>query len=203
MQTILDDPIMSVKPLFHLDPAAVKDLELALSPPRLATYVQAGEVALRNALDRELGSTYGPSWYDQAAHVLPPQASPRIADARTELQRGGYPLNTPRLVAELTFGFWVSLVSRSADALWRACLHRAFRHARVRRDEVHRHLDHLRRLRNRIAHHEPIFGRHLAADHDSLLRVVGWICPTTRDWIAHHSRVPPLLALRPAECARF
>ncbi|WP_216644572.1 hypothetical protein [Candidatus Thiodictyon syntrophicum] len=36
-----------------------------------------------------------------------------------------------------------------------------------------------RTLRNRIAHHEPIFTRHLEADYRSLVNVTGWICPTT------------------------
>jgi hypothetical protein len=46
---------------------------------------------------------------------------------------------------------------------------------------VQRLLDYLRTFRNRIAHHEPIFGRHLAADYTSILEVAGWICPDTRD----------------------
>ena len=46
---------------------------------------------------------------------------------------------------------------------------------------VQRPLDYLRTFRNRIAHHEPIFGRHLAADYTSILEVAGWICPDTRD----------------------
>ena len=78
--------------------------------------------------------------------------------------------------------------------LWRPCLHRAFRHARLRRAEAHRPLDYLRTFRNRIAHHEPIFTRHLEADYGSLLTVTGWICPRTREWIEHHSRVGALLS---------
>ena len=54
----------------------------------------------------------------------------------------------------------------------------------------------LRLFRNRIAHHEPIFGRHLAADHASILLVAGWLEPDVRRWIADHSRVPGTLARR-------
>lgn len=42
-------------------------------------------------------------------------------------------------------------------------------------------------------HHEPMFTRHLQVDYHSILTLAGWICPKTRDWIAHHSRVESLL----------
>ncbi|WP_420612529.1 hypothetical protein [Candidatus Spongiisocius sp.] len=35
-------------------------------------------------------------------------------------------------------------------------------------------------LRNRIAHHEPIYRRNLARDYRQLLEVVGWICSDSR-----------------------
>jgi hypothetical protein len=49
-------------------------------------------------------------------------------------------------------------------------------------------------LRNRIAHHEPIHNRPLGELHAVALTTAGWICPTTRGWIAARSRVPALLA---------
>jgi hypothetical protein len=66
----------------------------------------------------------------------------------------------------------------------------------LRRAEAHKPLDYLRTLRNRIAHHEPIFTRHLAADFRSILEVSGWICTKTADWIRHHSRVEEILACK-------
>ena len=73
--------------------------------------------------------------------------------------------------------------------LWRPCLHLAFPHTRASRAQVHQPLDYLCTFRNRLAHHEPVFARHLEADYASILTVTGWICPKTRDWIAHHSRI--------------
>lgn len=77
--------------------------------------------------------------------------------------------------------------------LWRPALLRTFPHAQLARAAAHHQLDYLRTFRNRIAHHEPIFGRHLAADHTSILTVTGWINPEVQRWIDHHSRVPGLL----------
>ncbi|MDE0696676.1 MAG: hypothetical protein OXH76_12695 [Boseongicola sp.] len=79
--------------------------------------------------------------------------------------------------------------------LWRAALRGAFPHCpTLIRRQAHRPLNALRTLRNRIAHHEPILARNLVEDHERILEVAGWISPTTRAWIEHHSRVPALLA---------
>ena len=84
-------------------------------------------------------------------------------------------------------------VGNNEMTLWRPCLHRAFPNAKISRVQAHHPLDYLRTFRNRIAHHEPIFTRHLAADYLSILTVTGWICPKTRDWIDHHSRVEDII----------
>lgn len=52
-------------------------------------------------------------------------------------------------------------------------------------------------LRNRIAHHEPIFRRNLAHDHVDMLTLVGWISEEGRDWVQELSRVPAVIAKRP------
>jgi len=226
---------MSVK-AFRFDDALLDALVASLSPERLATYVAATggdraramrlytwntamsaafygplqglEVALRNAMHRELTAAYGPTWYDHPACGFDAGTLNRIAGAKDELRRGGYPIDPPHLVAALPFGFWVALLGRGGRGaglgmpkrnyemtLWRPCLHKAFPHARLQRVQAHRPLDYLRTLRNRIAHHEPIFTRHLAADFRSILTVTGWTCPSTRDWIDHHSRVEALLQM--------
>lgn len=69
--------------------------------------------------------------------------------------------------------------------------------ARSSRRAAHRPLDCLGTFRNRIAHHEPIFDRYLAADYPSLLQTAGWISVETRAWIERHSRVPTVLTQSP------
>lgn len=174
--------------------------------------LQCLEVLFRNSVDRPLTRTFGPDWFDNPRCGFNSGALQRIAEAREDLRRGRYPLDQPHLVAALSFGFWVSLLSRGGDravsnrakadyerTLWRPCLYRAFPHARLGRAQAHAPLEHLRVFRNRIAHHEPIFHRNLRADHASLLSVAGWICPVTRDWIVHHNRVEGLLARPPRQ----
>jgi hypothetical protein len=218
---------------FAFDTDILDALVASLSPERMATYMAAAggdretamrlytwntavsaafygplqglEVALRNAMHRELTTSFGAAWYDSPACGFDNGALNRIAAAKVDVRRDGHPVDPPHIVAALSFGFWVSILGKGGQGpsgkrnyemtLWRPCLYRAFPGVKMRRVEVHRKLDYLRTFRNRIAHHEPVFTRHLEADYQSVLAVAGWICPKTRDWIAHHSRVEQVLLI--------
>jgi hypothetical protein len=156
------------------------------------------EVGLRNAMDcqltdwsRALGAQS--SWYSDPRIPLKPPARSKVAIARANATRAAQPEVHGKVVAELTFGFWWSLLSDEYNRrLWRPCLQFAF-DGPVRRARLHAELDELRRLRNRIAHHEPIHRRDLAADHQRLLDVAGRISPRLRVRIDTVGRVPELL----------
>ena len=89
--------------------------------------------------------------------------------------------------------------------LWRPALRGAFPHCiTLTRKQIHGPLDHLRGLRNRVAHHEPIFARHLIKDHERIVETIGWISPGTQAWLEHHSCTPDLLGTpKDAEKVRF
>ena len=53
-------------------------------------------------------------------------------------------------------------------------------------------------LRNRVAHHEPLHRRELAADAALILELIRWMCSDMYAWMAGLSRVPAVLASRPA-----
>ena len=204
------------------------DLEVSLSSERLGTYLEATdedreeavrlhvwntavsaafygplqilEVTLRNAMNRRLGEEYGAAWYDNDCAGLNSHASNLISSAKDKLEQDGHGNDPHRVVAALSFGFWVSLLGRGGDGadyegtLWRPALRDAFPHCgRLNRRQAHQPLNALRKLRNRIAHHEPIFSRNLVEDHERILKVTGWISPATRAWVEHHSRVPAVL----------
>ncbi len=124
------------------------------------------EVAVRNSihytLRRDLGT---PIWYEGGV-VLPwsttgeplsltPVMTDMVKKAKEKLQ----PTASPgKMIAELTFGFWSNTITRRFHAtLWVPSLHKAFPHAKVSRKIIHLRLETVRHLRNRIAHHEPIF----------------------------------------------
>ncbi|MGU3591842.1 hypothetical protein [Methylobacterium brachiatum] len=194
--------------------AAASDKEKAL---RLYTWntaisaafygpLQGLEVALRNSMHQELSAKFGALWFDDPRCGLDAGALQRLRSVKDDVRRAGHTIDAPHIVAAMPFGFWVSLLGRGgrtaagtgyADyerTLWRPCLYAAFPNRRAGRRQVHAPLDFLRTFRNRIAHHEPIFGRHLEKDHESILVATSWISVETKTWIEHHSRVPQLLA---------
>ena len=86
--------------------------------------------------------------------------------------------------------------------LWRPAPRAAFPHAaRISRRDVHTPLNSPRMLRNRIAHHEPVFARHLKKDYGKILEITSWTAPRKRAWIEVHGRVAALRGRRGQACA--
>lgn len=158
----------------------------------LYTPLQGLEVALRNSFQSQLEDCFArPDWYEDRRSPLSALHRDMVLKAKTRLTEDGKPHDPGRVVAELTFGFWTAMVGKKyAHSLWVPCLHKAFPRKKVGRKQVHLPLDRLRKLRNRIAHHEPVLARDLAEDYWIILEVVGWICPDTSAWIAETSRFP-------------
>ncbi len=118
---------------FSFDEEVLDALETSLSPQRIATYtaetggnrelalrlytwntaisaafygpLQGLEVALRNAMHQQLSTAYGADWYDNPACGLDQGAMRKIENAKKTLGRGGYAIDPPHVVAELSFGF--------------------------------------------------------------------------------------------------
>ncbi|MDO3648946.1 hypothetical protein [Nocardia mangyaensis] len=157
------------------------------------------EVSLRNAVHDQLAAKWvRPDWWNIAPldHV----GQGAVSRARAKVKR--QVVSADDVVAQLSFGFWVSLFSAANDrAMWVPCLHKAFPHYRGPRKILHRELNTIRLFRNRVMHHEPIHHRHLEADHRTMLRVLGYI---SADAVAHlvaRDTVPATLASRPVRTA--
>lgn len=146
--------------------------------------IQPLEVALRNSIHHVLQIDLGHNdWYDRVTLAAP---EPRtIAEAKSNILRWGKSVTPGRVVAELTFGFWVRLVARKYEkSLWVPHLFKCFRNLKKPdRRAVFDRLDHIRNLRNRVAHHEPIFARNLQEDYRQVIEALDWICPVTACWI--------------------
>ncbi len=161
------------------------------------------EIALRNTMDRaltdwasaKLGAT--DPWYRSPSVPLTPKTREAVRQAVRRATDDGQRAELPgRVVAELTLGFWWSLLAQGyGRGLWQPCLQHAFPAARQQR--LHTSLDHIRQLRNRIAHHEPIHPRPLASDYRDLLGTAEQISSRLAWWIDTTSRVPELLEQRP------
>jgi len=153
-----------------------------------ALYTPLGvlEVTLRNGVHAALTASYGsPAWYDLRG-VLEPNQADDVVRAKRRIAALGKPVNPGRVVADLHFGFWVSLLSSLYDArFWRPdkarLLKRAFPNIPVplrQRTTIYARYNTLRALRNRVFHHEPIWNRPtLVQDYRTLYEAIEWISP--------------------------
>ncbi|WP_125773746.1 hypothetical protein [Antribacter gilvus] len=146
------------------------------------------EVVLRNALHEQLSRIaqdrrFSDPWYVSLAPLLDLRAQADVASARDRATRNGRTETEGRVIAELTFGFWRYLVSAKYDrTLWRVGLHRAFPHLNATLRQVSKLLQRLNDLRNRIAHHEPIFNRDLAQLHRDVDQLMRWLDADLATW---------------------
>jgi hypothetical protein len=169
------------------------DLELALRMYELNTRISAAfygslqglEVLVRNDMNLQLQVAFGENWHDLSAILLQQTQSDDVHKTISGIDHDD-PTNGA-IVAELPFSFWVGLLGpKNENEIWRKALYKAFqnRPRGTERKIVHNALDSIRRLRNRIAHHEKILHRDLRANHATILEIAGWCCVETRDWIA-------------------
>lgn len=153
--------------------------------------LQCVEICLRNQLHIQLSNTYGELWYENGNPPLLDDSLRMIFEAKEELTKAGR-VTPGRMVAELKFAFWVGLMGPKYDAtLWRKCLHRAFPASGGRpRKTIHWRFNAIRRFRNRVAHHEPIFHLSPIVRHQEIIEAISWMCRNTSAWALHHSRLP-------------
>ncbi len=160
------------------------------------------EVALRNALSDALAQRHvrngrSGSWLDDPADDLDAAAHRAIAVACRRVRRKGKRRSDGQTISELGFGFWRFLITRRHTALW-PDLASAFPGAPDRRRETAEDpIARLHELRNRIAHHQRIWNRDLAARYADVLLVAGYLDADLPAWIARDCRVPALLRARP------
>lgn len=155
------------------------------------------ELTLRNALHTALVRHHGrPDWWVVAP--LNERGRGLVDAARHTCERRRLPRTTPDdVVAELTLGYWVSLLaSRYERDFWVPVLNAAFPYYRGRRDRLYGDLTSLGLLRNRVMHHEPVHHRHLEADRDTIYRVLGYLSPELAKEAQAMDRLPTVLADR-------
>ncbi len=208
---------------FSYENAELSDLEIALSPERFAAYltiaqqdrltamslyerntalsealygvIQGLEVPLRNHMHNSLIQSIGPQWF--LSNVLQHPQTAMVADVIFDLNKQSRAVTGGRVVSELSFGFWTSLLGpRYEKTLWVPHLHAVFPNAtyevispvgrvvhKLARHRISLQLNEVRKLRNRIAHHECIVNSNLQRHYEEIMQCIEWICPTTASWV--------------------
>lgn len=182
------------------------------------------EVSLRNAYDRALTAAIPdghPHWVFDPLCFFPPHlqkaangvrydanetvrrkiaaavreaASPGLG--RQASTRTGQPA-PGKVIAELSFGFWRYLSAKRHDKrLWVPHLHKAFRPG-VSRRAVDGPVGRLHKLRNRVAHHEPLLATDLKQCCQDVLTVAHLISDELCEHIQIHSSCATMIDQRP------
>lgn len=168
------------------------------------------EVVIRNAVSDALSQNFGANWPWNIGFVgsLPCQVGrfrPRN-EVKTVARSVGNKANpsTGKVLAEMKFAFWEHLfTARYQPTIWNSQIQIVFPHAPTGmqphqiRAAIHTRLVQIRALRNRIAHHEPIFNRNLHADLSQIEDIVSYRCTHTTDWLRQGQMVRFILGHRP------
>ena len=177
--------------------------------------LQALEVTLRNQTDEHLTKKYGVRWYDQPVMNFSEKKLEQLEVVKSKLKDKSTSIYPPNVVADLSLGFWVGLFSSDYEKnLWHPALCKAFPYhdGPIKRKKALDRLTKIKRFRNRIAHHEPIFQigikkmnlkgmdareegiKNLRNYYQEILETIGWMSPSKKAWVEAHSRVEEILA---------
>lgn len=144
------------------------------------------EIALRNKFDRELAAKFGPEWFSDPSFMAlaDPHMMRILKDAQKKAAKHtahGQATPPGKVIAELTFGFWLQLTNRGFEhTLWTPALQKSFSPRKApRRSTFNALLEKLRQLRNRVAHHEPIFHMDLLDAQAKITEACELLCPKT------------------------
>lgn len=132
------------------------------------------EVALRNSVHRSMshfysrGSSYSIHWYDQISAQLSPHLRDKLQDVRRRHRGAASGPGPDEMVSRLTFGFWPGVIGRIDRRYVSQLLPSIFPNHALNanpaqwqmpgpRGAALAHLNEFNTLRNRLAHHEPVW----------------------------------------------
>ena len=162
------------------------------------TSLQGLEICFRNKLHACLERDFCMQCLLQNKLPLISEDVSRLSLSKSSLYSSQKQLTEGSIVAELSLGFWVKLLGPTYDAtLWRTSLFRAFssKGRYLRRKGVHGRFNAIRRFRNRIAHHEPIWDQDVVGRHAEIIEAISWMCGDTALWVDRRSRLPHLAVI--------
>ncbi len=158
------------------------------------------EVALRNALNRELTTLFNrDDWYKVIASKPGLNGlNYYITEAQRHISNRGEIVTASKIVAELTFGFWVSLMNSQYERILWHDLRRAFPYipkARRQRKNISAPLNNFRTFRNRVFHNESICWNkpYIENMHNNIIEVLSWINKDIPAWLTKFDTVEDVL----------
>ncbi len=164
------------------------------------------EVTFRNGVVNGIEAIHTPAWPWTQGFIftLPDPRAPHYSPRRNLRNVARSHMTAGKVVADLNFAFWERvLLKKQQRIIWDTQFTTSFPEApagqtsSVNREKLRRTVENVRRLRNRIAHHEPIFARDLVRDMRDIRLAISWRSSVAASWLDKMETVTPLIALRP------
>ena len=155
------------------------------------------EIGLRNSIDYQLTKRFNDKeWFDnkEFVKIATRFQIDRISQARTNIYSEKKEITPGRIISELSFGFWTSLFDTKFEmTLWKN-LRLAFPNCPKnirKRKTMSSKFNGIRRLRNRIFHHEAITWNLnvLNSYKDEIIQGIEWLNKDLREWIVELNHV--------------
>lgn len=159
------------------------------------------EITLRNAVCEALIATIGNRWvWDSSFAISLPN---KIRDNLQKVASNNRITTLDKAIPELSFAFWQAIFTARFDVkIWDKQLMLILPNApkipyKILRKNIHQDLENLRELRNRIAHHEPIFQRNLKNDFDNIHKIISYRSQAISDLAKQNEQISYLLQNKP------
>jgi hypothetical protein len=155
------------------------------------------EIGLRNSIDYQLTKRFNDrEWYDNKdfVKIATRFQIDRISQARTNIYSEKKEITPGRIIAELSFGFWTSLFDTKFEmTLWKS-LRLAFPNCPKsirKRKTMSSKLNGIRKLRNRIFHHEAITWNLnvLNSYNNEIIEGIEWLNRDLLEWMVELNHV--------------
>ena len=153
----------------------IENLEVSA---RLWIFFNIFEIYLRNSISNQLLVIFPDQpWWVKPEFLLSKERR-TINMVRKQIENRKGEVEFGDVIGAISLGFWTELLSSQYhQRLWEKGLNKAFPLFEGKRRDLHTAVERLRKLRNRIAHHEPILNRDLSYDFNLLISLIGYIEP--------------------------
>ncbi|MCK9338274.1 MAG: hypothetical protein M0P43_10615 [Arcobacteraceae bacterium] len=123
------------------------------------------EVSLKNSINSLLTLQISERWYEDET-FLTKDSIKKVNDAKNILFKRGEKITKSKIIAELSFGFWVNLFKKPyANKLRTKELRKIFLNIppkeikTINREVLYQELNHIRNFRNRVFHYEKVLNK--------------------------------------------
>jgi len=163
------------------------------------------EISIRNAVVEALEQVHTSNWpWTQGFILSLPNPHEGYNPRRSLESIARIHRRMGKVVAELNLVFWEKMfTSRHDERIWNNHIKSIFPYAPANmsisqmRACIHDDIRGIRELRNRIAHHEPIFLRNMCRDYENIFKIVAWRNKVTSEWMDGFQTVTKLIAEKP------